>query len=75
MKKLYALIQSVNYDLEEFGTDNWSAIIIAPKEIVSKRLENEIKRGNVLDKAGFEQLKRKYRIVALGEIIEEKVNF
>jgi len=75
MKKLYALIQSSNYIMEEYGNDTWSSVIIAPKEIVDERLKNEIKKDNVLKEAGFEQLSRKYRIVALSEVIEEKVNF
>uniref|UniRef100_A0A6H1ZIC7 Uncharacterized protein n=1 Tax=viral metagenome TaxID=1070528 RepID=A0A6H1ZIC7_9ZZZZ len=75
MKKLYALIQSSNYDMEEYGNDSWSAVVIAPKKNVSERLKNEIKRDNVLRKAGFDILSRKYRIMALSDIIEEKVNF
>ena len=78
MKKLYVLIRS-NYNEEMdklgYGSNVWSALLIDKLSTCKIKLKNEIKKDNVLKKAGFDILSKKYRIVDLGDIIEEKVNF
>lgn len=78
MNKLYVLIRSnYNKDMDKLGYDSnsWSAILISELDNCKARLKNEIKKDNVLKKAGFDMLSKKYRIVDLGGVIEEKVNF